>query len=196
MLSLSFTFTTTTVIEEGPSPQPYPGKNKPAGTIHYCYGNIAEPISTAQPRSIIVHACNDRGFWPDAGAAGAISQRWIRARRAYRDWAQRLNPSEPFALGQLRLVCVETDPQNSPTRYVANLITVASIEAEGQLPLLRYDALAQCLITLASFARILNASLHMPYLGCGHAGGDWPIVERLITTYLADAQVIVYDRHP
>ena len=63
---------------------------------------------------------------------------------------------------------------------------------------LDYDALDQCLTKLAERAAMNlmgTATIHMPRIGCGIAGGAWCDVEAVIArTLLArDLSVTVYD---
>jgi len=59
----------------------------------------------------------------------------------------------------------------------------------------RYPAIEACLEKLAVEALRLEASVHMPRIGCGLAGGTWdriePIIERTLTKQ--DVDVYVYD---
>ena len=59
----------------------------------------------------------------------------------------------------------------------------------------RYEAIKSCLEKLAVEADILNASVHMPRIGCGLAGGKWEKIEPLIIKILSenDIQVYIYD---
>lgn len=60
---------------------------------------------------------------------------------------------------------------------------------------IRYDAVLEGLRTLADYAIGLGASIHMPRIGCGLAGGDWRIIEAIIQVSLIDPgiDVTVYD---
>jgi O-acetyl-ADP-ribose deacetylase (regulator of RNase III) len=62
-------------------------------------------------------------------------------------------------------------------------------------PTIRYDAVRQCLRHLATHATRLTASVHMPRIGAGLAGGRWDHIEPLITSELTshDIPVTVYD---
>lgn len=53
----------------------------------------------------------------------------------------------------------------------------------------------RCLTALAGHATRLTASVHMPRIGCGLAGGRWERIEPLIITALCaqDIPVTVYD---
>ena len=60
---------------------------------------------------------------------------------------------------------------------------------------MRYWAIEAGLSDLADEALALEASVHMPRIGCGLAGGDWESIESIITrTLLASGiETTVYD---
>ena len=58
--------------------------------------------------------------------------------------------------------------------------------------LIRYDALKTCLSKIASKAKLLNATVHMPRLGCGLAGGKWEEVEKIINETLIAENIQTY----
>ena len=60
---------------------------------------------------------------------------------------------------------------------------------------MRYDAIRSGLARVRDFAREHGASVHMPRIGAGFAGGDWTVIERVITEELTDqgVAVTVYD---
>jgi O-acetyl-ADP-ribose deacetylase (regulator of RNase III) len=91
-----------------------------------------------------------------------------------------------FALGAVRFV--EIEPQKL---WVANLIGQHGIHG---VPI-RYDAVATGLETVTAMARIRGASVHMPRIGCGLAGGTWDRIEPLIlgTLVRRGVAVTVYD---
>jgi O-acetyl-ADP-ribose deacetylase (regulator of RNase III) len=65
----------------------------------------------------------------------------------------------------------------------------------GGGPPVRYPAIEQCLTTLGDHAVRFEASVHMPRIGCGLAGGRWERVEPFITKSLCERniEVTVYD---
>jgi O-acetyl-ADP-ribose deacetylase (regulator of RNase III) len=58
---------------------------------------------------------------------------------------------------------------------------------------LRLDALEQCLARLAEAAVERSATVVMPRIGTGLAGGSWGDVEPLVKTLAERVPVIVYD---
>lgn len=147
--------------------------------IHYVVGDATAPHVGDSPK-IIAHVCNDIGAW-GAGFVVPLGVRFPEARRAYL--------SEPDRqLGSVQIVEV-----NSGT-LVANMIAQRGIGrgAGGSIPL-RYDALEKALTRVASVACTIRASVHMPRIGCGLAGGSWPQVAEIIERQLEGIQVYVYD---
>ena len=63
-------------------------------------------------------------------------------------------------------------------------------------PPIRYTAVENCLAKVALTAVELEASVHMPRIGCGLAGGKWEEIAPIITRQLCenDIAVYVYDR--
>ncbi len=148
-------------------------------------GDATSP-QAAGPK-IIAHICNDLGGW-GKGFVLAVSRRWPQPEREYRDW-YRHRAGNGFGLGQIQLVQVQADI------WVANMVGQRGIKRGSGGPPIRYDAVERCLATLAEHALRLGASVHMPRIGCGLAGGRWERIEPLITAALSDrgVAVTVYD---
>lgn len=76
--------------------------------------------------------------------------------------------------------------------YVVNMVAQHDIVADtAGVPPIRYDALKLCLEKLADEATVLNASVHMPKIGAGLAGGDWTKIEALINETLVARGIAV-----
>ena len=151
--------------------------------IHYLQGDATYPIGDGP--KVIVHVCNDIGAW-GAGFVVALSKRWSQPEAQYRAWKRsKMN----FQLGYVQPVRVEEDV------VVLNMIGQHGIRSIANLIPLRYDALRTCLEKVAKYCKNQNASIHMPRIGCGLAGGRWEKVEEIINeTLLAEGlEVYVYD---
>jgi O-acetyl-ADP-ribose deacetylase (regulator of RNase III) len=63
------------------------------------------------------------------------------------------------------------------------------------MPRIRYGALEKCLEKLADYALTTGASVHMPRIGTGEAGGSWGIVGEIVEDTLSQrhVDVTVYD---
>jgi O-acetyl-ADP-ribose deacetylase (regulator of RNase III) len=156
--------------------------------VDYVIGDATSPVGEG-PR-IIVHVCNDVGGW-GAGFVLAISRRWPEPESAYRGWHRDGEPLA-FELGQVQFVEVEQD------LWVANLIGQRGLRREGGKPPVRYEAIRAGLAAVREFARQHGASVHMPRIGCGLAGGSWDEVTRIVEDELTThaIQVAVYDLPP
>jgi O-acetyl-ADP-ribose deacetylase (regulator of RNase III) len=152
--------------------------------INFAKGDATQPKS--EGNKIIVHICNDIGGW-EKGFVVAISKRWTEPEKKYREW---FKSQANFKLGEVQFVQVENDT------WVANMIGQHKINKDehGNAPI-RYDAVAKGLLAVGTFAKEKNASVHMPRIGCGLAGGTWDKIEPLIQSGISsnDIPVTVYD---
>lgn len=156
--------------------------------IHEITGDATRPAQTDE-NILVAHVVNDRGGW-GKGFVLAVSKRWPQAEKDYRDWAQsghgREKFSQAFQLGEVLISKVE------PTLGVAHLLAQHGYLGPGNPTPLSYEALTQCLRKLAGIAAAQNASIHMPRIGAGLAGGDWPRILRIIEQELGDLPVYIY----
>lgn len=154
-------------------------------TIHYIKGDATSP--QAKGTKVICHICNDLGGW-GKGFVLAISKRWPEPEKEYRLW-HRGRSKNDFQLGKTKLVQVE--------KYVlvANMIAQRGMKTGSNGPPIRYEAVERCLDSLAISVLELGASVHMPRIGCGLAGGKWEKIEEIIkrTLLSKDIDVYVYD---
>jgi O-acetyl-ADP-ribose deacetylase (regulator of RNase III) len=152
--------------------------------IQYIKGDATSP--EGYENKIIVHVCNDIGGW-GKGFVMAISKRWKEPEKQYREWFKSKND---FELGKVQFVQVEEN------LWVANLIGQHKINKDenGDAPI-RYNAIEEGLEAVSDFAKTNNASVHMPRIGCGLAGGKWEMIEPIILKTLSDQdiKVVVYD---
>jgi O-acetyl-ADP-ribose deacetylase (regulator of RNase III) len=155
------------------------------GEIDYVRGDATVP--SVKGVKVIAHVCNDIGGW-GKGFVLAVSRRWPEPEKEYRAW-HRDRAANDFGLGAVQFVQVE--------RYVwvANMIGQRGIRTGSKGVPVRYDAIDTALGLLAERAAELGASVHMPRIGCGLAGGKWSRVEPLVTERLVrrGIAVTVYD---
>ncbi|MEU4107636.1 MULTISPECIES: macro domain-containing protein [unclassified Streptomyces] len=153
--------------------------------IVYIRGDATVPC--AEGPKVIAHVCNDIGGW-GRGFVSALSARWPEPEAAYRAW-YRGRAANDFGLGAVQLVEV------GPRLWVANMIGQHGIRGRGKGVPVRYEAIDTALARLADQVIELGASVHMPRIGCGLAGGEWPLVEPLVSGRLTGRgiPVTVYD---
>ncbi len=153
--------------------------------ISYLKGDATCP--QAKGVKIIAHVCNDRGGW-GKGFVLAISRRWPEPEEAYRQWYGTRNKND-FGIGAVQFVQVEEYV------WVANMVAQHGMMGSSRTPPIRYEAVEECLARVAQKAQELGASVHLPRIGCGLAGGKWELIEPLIKKTLCekDVPVTVYD---
>ena len=152
--------------------------------IQYVTGD-ATTTSGPGPK-IIAHIYNDIGGW-GKGFVMAISKKWKEPEQQYREW---FASQKDFSLGGVQFVPVGGEI------WVANIIGQRDVRGSSDgLPPIRYDALGEGLEKVGQFAAEHGATVHMPRIGCGLAGGTWEEVEPLIIRHLSDQKVpvTVYD---
>ncbi|MBV1850769.1 macro domain-containing protein [Catellatospora sp. NEAU-YM18] len=154
-------------------------------TLSIIKGDATSP--QAKGPKVVAHVCNDSGGW-GKGFVLAVSRRWPEPERDFRAW-HRQRAANDFGLGAVRLV------QVAPELWVANMVGQRGTRTGSNGPPIRYEAVERCLTTLAEHAVRLGASVHLPRIGCGLAGGKWPRIEPIIVRTLCARGVAttVYD---
>lgn len=156
--------------------------------ITYVVGDATAPAGDG-PR-IIAHVCNDVGAW-GAGFVRALSRRWpepeAQYRRVFRESMEKLG-----VFPEMETVFLVKVGEGL---FVANMIAQHGTRGRNNPHPLDYQALHECLHAVGTDALALGASVHMPRIGCGLAGGTWDRVEPLIVEHLCErgVPVTVYD---
>lgn len=145
--------------------------------INYVTGDATAP--QGEGLKIICHICNDIGAW-GAGFVLALSSKW-----RYPEDRYRAMPS--YDLGTMMILNVEEDV------YVANMIAQHGVRPDTKgTPPIRYEALRTALQKVNTAAKQMDATLHMPRIGAGLAGGDWTRIAEIIEENV-QVPVTVYD---
>lgn len=159
--------------------------------IDFVTGDATDP--QGEGPKIIVHVCNDIGAW-GKGFVLALSKRFKEPERQFKRWAAG-ETGQPYALGEVQFVPVH------PDLTVANLVGQHGIARKSKssatqtpaTPPVRYDAIRLGLQRVRAQAEATTASIHMPRIGAGLAGGDWNNIQQIIEEELAGLPVKVYD---
>lgn len=153
--------------------------------ITYIKGDATAPQGGGV--KLIAHVCNDLGGW-GKGFVLAVSRRWPEPEAAYRRW-HRERAGNDFALGAAQFVRV------GPRIWVANMVGQRGMRRGSKGVPVRYEAIDTALGAVADRAVELGASVHMPRIGCGLAGGTWSRIEPLLENRLVGRgiAVTVYD---
>jgi O-acetyl-ADP-ribose deacetylase (regulator of RNase III) len=153
--------------------------------IQYIKGDATVP--QAKGNKIIGHICNNLGGW-GKGFVLAISKRWQLPEQEYRKW-HRNRAKNDFKLGNIQLI------QAQNYIYIANMLGQQGMKSGSNGVPIRYESVRECLEKLVKEAKNLNASVHMPRIGCGLAGGKWERIEPLIKETLIKNNIptTIYD---
>ncbi len=157
--------------------------------ITYVKGDATYPEKTTPNKmNLIVHVVNDALKW-GKGFVLAISKRWSLPEYRF------MTNYNPNPLGSFESVQVEKNV------WVINLYGQHGIANKYiTIPPVRYDAIKKGLLSLRKLMcsrpnlyPLDNFAIHMPKIGCGLAGGDWSIVNRLVEDVFPDVDVYVYE---
>lgn len=137
--------------------------------VRHLRGDALEPRSDGI--NIIAHIVNDKTPNWGAGFGRAIKSKYPSVQKEFREWAE-LHSNE-FSLGNTHISNISDD---------LSVVHMIAQHGYGQSakPRIRYSALRDCLYKLNEFALTKGASVHMPRIGTGYAGGNWPFILELI----------------
>ena len=157
--------------------------------IHYIIGDATKPLVKDGEFSLIVHCCNTLGAW-GAGFVIPLGKRYPKAKESYLNYIRNNYPK----LGQVDEVKV------SDNIYVENLMGQSFLGCgeNGEIPC-SYTAIEEGFLNIIHNSECSKENekftIHMPRIGCGLAGGDWSVIEKIINkTFCKDGiDVFVYD---
>lgn len=175
---------------------PYPGSSRPRvvglrfpraqqrlSALTYLRGDATAPRGSG-PR-IVAQIVNDRTpRWGGGGFAASVRRRWPGVQRAFETWVEH----HPLVLGATHLA------QAEPGLWVFSMIAQHGY-GPSATPRIRYWALERTLDELGETSRRLGASVHVPRIGAGQAGGNWEVIAQLLVEHLVvrGVNVTVYD---
>ncbi len=155
--------------------------------IRLIHGNVLEPRNRG--KKIICQLVNDKAIKWGGGVARKIAKRFPDAEKAYTEQVMKIPKN-----GRLGSVVFSAASED---------LTIASLVGQegfgpSLFPRIRYSALQICLEQVADHAASIGASIHMPKIGTGSAGGDWSTVEEIIDDAMVRAGLLVtiYDVPP
>ncbi|WP_407497029.1 ImmA/IrrE family metallo-endopeptidase [Pseudooceanicola sp. MF1-13] len=153
----------------------------------YVYGNILEPKNGGS--KIICQLVNDKAIKWGGGVARKFGRKYPDAEAQFS--REIMSVPQDQRLGET--IFAQADVE----------IQIASIVAQegfgpSLFPRIRYSALEKGLARVADRALEQNASIHMPRIGTGAAGGDWDTVQEMIDDVMirAGLTVTIYDPPP
>lgn len=141
--------------------------------------------------AVVAHVVNDAAHaWGRHGAAAALQRTSPDAASAFHYWT--IASDDNLTLGNVHQVDVRVGDRPA---------TVVSLVAQkgfgpSAAPRLSYVALAEALDKLADIASRKEATVHIPRIGAGQAGGRWDLIEATIERTLLSRHipVVVYTK--
>merc|ERR1711920_278007 len=136
-------------------------------------------------KKIIAQICNDSGRW-GKGFVMAITDTWGKhPGKLYRRWHKNGAEAE-FGLGRVQLIKL------TETLALANIIGQSGIKTGSKGSPVRYEAIQLGLDAVCLYAVSVGASIHMPRIGSGLAGGEWPRIEMIVSSMTRQHGVDIY----
>merc|ERR1711924_585087 len=133
--------------------------------VHYVTGD-ATKTGYGNGQKIIAHVVNTRGMWSKGFVMELSKEFGDEPRRRYFEW-HRDRAETGFRLGLVQFVQVNS------RIMIANMVGQCGTKVGSQGPPVRYSALEEALQSVGEKAREAGASVHMPRIACGLAGGNW-----------------------
>jgi len=163
-------------------PTIYAAQPPEKGKIVLEYGDATQP--RGKGKRIIAQVVNSYGA-VGAGFGKAMAMRYPVTKEKLLEWKAN---KKAFILGNSQIFPV------GEGIYVFQMLTQIGIMPKPGSISLQYPELRKCLIELRNKARELKASVHMPAIGSGQAGGEWQIIIGMIHDELVnyDIKVSVY----
>jgi O-acetyl-ADP-ribose deacetylase (regulator of RNase III) len=152
-------------------------------SVTYLKGDAAEP--RGEDSRLLLQVVNDAALTWGGGLSLALRQKWPASQQSFRSWALE---HRNLALGNIHIAAI------NPSLSLVSMIAQHGYGPSPK-PRIRYLALQACLRKVASIAAERGATVHMPRIGCGQAGGSWDVVSELIDETLCNKEidVFVYD---
>ena len=158
--------------------------------IAYLFGDARRPRGTG--KRIIAHVVNDGTPNWGAGFALEVAKEWVFVQEEFRNWVERDRSN--LSLGKIHWARIKDD---------LSIVHMVAQRGYGRStsPRIRYSALSDALDQLQMVASEQGASVHMPRIGTGQAGGNWELIRELVDERLVrrGTPVFVYalpDRMP
>jgi O-acetyl-ADP-ribose deacetylase (regulator of RNase III) len=152
--------------------------------LKFMKGDATEPFGAGE--KILLQVVNDKALIWGVGFARQIRKKWPQAQAEFGKWV--FSNKQEFKLGNVHVARLRPD---------LGLVSLVAQKGYGfsKGPRIRYAALLSALEKVRDLALRQRATVHMPRIGSGEAGGNWYVIEEIIQETLTNRgiQVTVYD---
>ncbi|MDO1449511.1 ImmA/IrrE family metallo-endopeptidase [Rhodocytophaga aerolata] len=143
------------------------------------FGDATKP--RGKGKKIIAQVVNTSGAL-GSGFGKSLSKNYPKVKEAVQEWKA---DRSRFILGNTNLVQLDRD------LFVFQILAQKGLfPKDNEIPL-KYNELRKGLIQLRTTALDMEASIHMPTIGAGHAGGDWNLIIGMIHDELTSYNIKV-----
>lgn len=149
--------------------------------IQYRIGDVLDALDKKEV-DMVGHGVNCRGAF-GSGIAGQIARRYPFVRNKY---MEKFLSADGWKLGDTQIILMD-DSYNG--RIMANCATQ---DAFGFGMHANYDAIYRAMVSLHHFSIERGIKVAIPMIGAGEAGGDWAIIQSVITDAFQDDLIYVY----
>lgn len=152
--------------------------------LHHVFGDALEP--RGEGPKLIAHVVNDKTPNWGGGFALEIRKRWKFVQDDFREWA--MSDSRNLSLGKVHVTHI------SDNLGIVHMVAQSGY-GKSTRPRIRYSALHESLERLAEVAAQSGASVHMPRIGTGNAGGNWQLIREMVDEAVTrhGVRVVIYD---
>lgn len=155
--------------------------------IELFHGDVLHPDVNGE--HIICQMVNDTAYRWGGGVAAQTARNHPSAQANFEAWLKALPRADRLGKTHFHRV--------ADNRTIASLVAQAGF-GKSDAPRLKYAALSLALRAVAERALESAASVHMPKIGTGAAGGSWSVIEELVVEEFVrrDIPVRVYEPAP
>ncbi|WP_420564729.1 ImmA/IrrE family metallo-endopeptidase [Thalassobaculum sp.] len=155
--------------------------------IRLIHGDVLDPRDRG--KKIICQLVNDKAIKWGGGIASKTAKRFPDAEQSFTEQIIKIPRNDRLG----RVIFSE----GSDDMIIASLIGQEGF-GPSLFPRIRYAAVQSCLAKVANYAASIGASIHMPKIGTGSAGGDWPTIQEMLDDVMVRGglTVTVYDVPP
>ena len=148
--------------------------------IHHLHGNVLEPRGAGL--KVVCQLVNNVAKRWGGGIARQAAKRFPAAQREFATWIADINYGE-------RLGKVHFSTEVSRT-VIASIVGQRGF-GKSKEPRVEYRAIQAGLKQVAAFALSKSASVHLPRIGTGAAGGNWKTIEAMIEEQFVESGLAV-----
>ncbi len=149
--------------------------------IEYLFGDARKPRGTG--KRLIAHIVNDGAAKWGGGFALEVAKEWSFIQDEFQEWVDQDRGN--LTLGNVHSAEISDDLS------IVHMVAQRGYGPSGQ-PRIRYAALSDALSQLREIAARQGASVHMPRIGTGQAGGNWELIRDLIDEHLVRRGIPVF----